>query len=78
MCLATGNTAKIRALNCGIVEAGRDATFVFLDTLTGGLYLEDKVDIDVYQDTWPNLTANALDFHTSMSVIRQKASEHRS
>lgn len=31
VCLATGNTARIRALDCGIVEAGRDATFVFFD-----------------------------------------------
>lgn len=31
MCFATGNTAKIRKLTCGIVEAGRDATFVFID-----------------------------------------------
>ena len=31
VCLASGNTARIRALDCGIVEAGRDATFVFLD-----------------------------------------------
>jgi hypothetical protein len=54
------------------------ATFVFLDTLTGGLYLEDQIDTDVYRDTWPNLTANALDFHTSTSVIRQKVCEYRS
>jgi len=31
MCFATGNTAKIRKLTCGIVEVGRDATFVFMD-----------------------------------------------
>lgn len=30
-CFATGNTARIRQLNCGLVEVGRDADFVFLD-----------------------------------------------
>jgi len=28
---ATGNTAKIRNLNCGLIAPGRDATFVFMD-----------------------------------------------
>ncbi|HST11336.1 MAG TPA: amidohydrolase family protein [Terriglobales bacterium] len=31
ICFATGNTAKIRNLNCGLIAAGRDATFVFMD-----------------------------------------------
>jgi enamidase len=30
-CFATGNTARIRGLNCGLIEAGRAADFVFLD-----------------------------------------------
>jgi enamidase len=30
-CMATGNTARIRELDCGIVETGRSADFVFLD-----------------------------------------------
>jgi enamidase len=30
-CMATGNTARIRKLDCGLVEAGRAADFVFLD-----------------------------------------------
>ena len=30
-CFATGNTARIRQLNCGLIEVGRDADFVFLD-----------------------------------------------
>src|SRR5581483_1012405 len=30
VCFATGNTARIRKLTCGVVEIGRDATFVFL------------------------------------------------
>jgi enamidase len=31
VCFATGNTARIRNLNCGLIEAGRAADFVFLD-----------------------------------------------
>jgi len=31
VCFATGNTAKIRKLDCGIVEVGRAASFVMLD-----------------------------------------------
>ena len=32
ICMATGNTAKMRSLNCGLIAAGREASFVFLDT----------------------------------------------
>jgi enamidase len=31
ICFATGNTAKIRKLTCGLVAPGRDATFVLMD-----------------------------------------------
>ncbi len=30
-CFATGNTARIRNLNSGLIEVGRDADFVFMD-----------------------------------------------
>ena len=30
-CFATGNTARQRRLNCGLIEPGRDADFVFMD-----------------------------------------------
>ena len=30
-CFATGNTAKMRKLNCGLIEAGRVADFVLMD-----------------------------------------------
>ena len=32
ICLATGNTAKMRGLNCGLIAPGREASFIFLDT----------------------------------------------
>jgi enamidase len=31
LCFATGNTARIRKLNCGLIEPGRAADFVMLD-----------------------------------------------
>ena len=31
ICLATGNTARMRKLDCGIIEKGRAADFVFMD-----------------------------------------------
>jgi len=31
LCFATGNTAKVRNLTCGLIAPGRDATFVFMD-----------------------------------------------
>jgi enamidase len=30
-CFATGNTARMRALDCGLIEVGKSADFVFLD-----------------------------------------------
>lgn len=32
ICFATGNTARIRELNCGLIEPGRSADFVLMDT----------------------------------------------
>src|ERR1700736_234037 len=31
VCFATGNTARIRKLDCGLIALGRDATFVMID-----------------------------------------------
>ena len=31
ICFATGNTARVRELDCGLIEVGRAADFVFLD-----------------------------------------------
>ena len=44
-CFATGNTARLRKLNCGIVEPGRAADFVILDRAqhTAGKTLLDSV-----------------------------------
>ena len=46
-CFATGNTARLRRLNSGLIEAGRDADFVFLDRAqhTAGRTLLDSVQL---------------------------------
>jgi len=46
-CFATGNTAKMRNLDCGLVETGRAADFVFLDRAqhSAGKTLLDSVGL---------------------------------
>ncbi len=46
-CFATGNTAKIRKLNCGLIEVGRAADFVFMDRAqhTAGRMLLESVQL---------------------------------
>ena len=46
-CFATGNTARIRRLNCGLIEVGRDADFVFMDRAqhTAGRTLLESVQL---------------------------------
>ena len=46
-CFATGNTARIRKLNCGLIEVGRAADFVFMDRAqhTAGRTLLESVQL---------------------------------
>jgi enamidase len=46
-CFATGNTAKLRALDCGLIDLGRAADFVFLDRAqhSAGKTLLDSVQL---------------------------------
>src|SRR6478752_1337495 len=46
-CFATGNTARMRALDCGIVEVGRAADFVIMDKAqhTAGKNILDSVQL---------------------------------
>ena len=46
-CFATGNTARIRDLNCGLIEPGRAADFVFMDRAqhTAGKTLLESVQL---------------------------------
>ena len=46
-CFATGNTARMRKLNCGLIEVGRAADFVFMDRAqhTAGATLLESVQL---------------------------------
>jgi len=46
-CFATGNTARLRKLNSGLIEIGRDADFVFMDRAqhTAGRTLLESVQL---------------------------------
>lgn len=46
-CFATGNTARMRNLNCGLIEVGRAADFVFMDRAqhTAGRTLLESVEL---------------------------------
>jgi enamidase len=46
-CFATGNTARMRALDCGIVEVGRSADFVIMDKAqhSAGMNILDSVQL---------------------------------
>jgi len=46
-CFATGNTARLRNLNCGLIELGRAADFVFLDRAqhTAGRTLLESIQL---------------------------------
>jgi enamidase len=45
-CCATGNTARIRNLDCGIIETGRAATFVLIDRAqhSAGMSVLDSIE----------------------------------
>jgi enamidase len=45
ICFATGNTARMRNLDCGLISAGRAATFVFMDKAqhSAGKHLLDSI-----------------------------------
>lgn len=61
-----------------LITLSDGASFVYLDTLTGGAYIEDPGDIEAYEKAWSRLQAMAADFDLSATLVRQAAVEHRS
>jgi transcriptional regulator with XRE-family HTH domain len=55
-----------------------EATYVYLDNLAGGTYLEERRDIIRYESAWSALQAMAIDFDRSASLIGTIADEFRS
>lgn len=52
------------------------AQFAYLESQTGGLYIEEPADVEAYVRAWSRLQATALDFERSIRVIRSTASKH--
>jgi transcriptional regulator with XRE-family HTH domain len=61
-----------------LIDLKDDATYVYLDNLAGGTYLEDERDLDRYSSVWATLQAMAIDFDRSASLIGTIAKEFRS
>jgi enamidase len=70
ICLATGNTAKMRSLNCGLIAAGREATFVFLDTAqqSAGRNLLDSIQKGDLAGVGMVVTDGAVSIHRSRNT----------
>jgi transcriptional regulator with XRE-family HTH domain len=61
-----------------LFELRDGAVYVAMDTLTGGLYLEDPADVDVHVDTWSRLQAIGANFDDSVTLVRRARDDHRS
>ncbi|MFI5607852.1 helix-turn-helix domain-containing protein [Amycolatopsis sp. NPDC051903] len=72
----TGHPAMGTAFS--LFELPDGAVYATQDTLTGGIYLEDRADVAVYEAAWSRLQAIALDFDRSTKVVRQARNDHRS
>ncbi|MGH3440235.1 MAG: helix-turn-helix domain-containing protein [Sciscionella sp.] len=61
-----------------LIELRDGTSYVYLDSLTGGAFMEEDVDVRAYRAAWSRLQAMALDFDRSTRLIRSIAAEHRS
>lgn len=49
---------------------------VALDSLTGGLYVEDETEVRAYEDTWSKLAAMALPFSHSIELMQSLSRDY--
>jgi enamidase len=70
ICLATGNTAKMRGLKCGLIAAGREASFVLLDTAqqSAGRNLLDSIQKGDLPGIGMVITDGAVSIHRSRNT----------
>lgn len=61
-----------------LIDLTDGASYAYLDSITGGIYVEDPADVERYQTAWSRLVAESLDFTRSLYTIRRHATEHRS
>ncbi|HTW59616.1 MAG TPA: amidohydrolase family protein [Terriglobales bacterium] len=68
--LATGNTAKMRSLNSGLIAPGREASFVFLDTAqqSSGNNLLDSIQKGDLPGVAMVITDGAISIHRSRNT----------
>ncbi|QRP43588.1 helix-turn-helix transcriptional regulator [Amycolatopsis sp. FDAARGOS 1241] len=55
-----------------------DSIYATQDTLTGGIYFEDRAEVAVYEAAWSRLQATAVDFERSVKLVRESRDRHRS
>ena len=72
ICFATGNTAKMRSLNCGLIASGREESFVFLDTAqqSAGKNLLDSIQKADLPGVGMVVTDGAVSIHAA-ATLRQ-------
>src|SRR5258708_1256515 len=65
ICLATGNTAKMRQLDCGLIASGREASFVLMDKAqhSAGKNLLDSIQTGYLPRVGMGIMAGAINAH---------------
>jgi transcriptional regulator with XRE-family HTH domain len=61
-----------------LLDLDWSATYGWVDTRSGGMYVENEIEIRRYAATWQLVTATALDLPASISMIQRIADQHRS
>ncbi|MET7995280.1 helix-turn-helix transcriptional regulator [Amycolatopsis sp. NPDC005232] len=61
-----------------LFELADGATFAHIDTLTGGLLIEDPAQVEIYRKARMGLQAAAADFAGSDTLVKRARDNHRS
>lgn len=61
-----------------IFNLADDEKYPYLDTLTGGAYIDDPEETIAYETAWTRLAASAVDFEKSAQLVREIVHTHRS
>jgi transcriptional regulator with XRE-family HTH domain len=60
-----------------LIELQDDTRVVYVDTLTGGVYIEEPADVEHHYTSWQRLTAESLDFVRTRRMLGKWIAEHR-
>jgi transcriptional regulator with XRE-family HTH domain len=72
----TGHAAQALPFSLIILRDG--VTYVYVEMLTGGAYVDSPQEVEAYTAAWNLLPVPALDFDRSIRMIREIAEQHRS